>query len=466
LARASKQLLYIYKQQEIDQLKKPQLYLLRNAIFGQTGYVFSTPKLHKFSNRRGWKLLKSSPRPPSIVERCNAWFLEELHPTRELGAIGRGVLFSQSPSVPAMLKAQVCTCLAQDSFGVDCRDGDQSNLRMEFYDYVDFVIKISDADRAEIRWNFLDPKDVADASWEEFQQDSALFRASALQFSAQMQVSLASAGQTLQLHSDEGRGPYWGVTLTLPKQLVSRLATDPKLAMDISNSICTATVDVLNKTGPAIPWTIDTESQKVGDEPSFRMYSKPIVFDDERRTLTREFIERAYPKTATNPSLTIRPRAVVVQATESADMDNVFRRMLPAAFAEKKSRGKELNPATHYLVGTSGAVYQLMNDTIISRHAPGLDVNSIGITLVGASKRPAQLEQIRAAKLLIVHLKKNYPTIEYVIASNSTVNFQQTSLWTGPRCPADSAPPAPSEESFSSLMSEVGKSGLGLRSSP
>jgi YARHG domain-containing protein len=142
LARSSKQLLYRYQSEELDLLDKPQLYLLRNSIYGRHGYIFSTAKLHKFTNRHGWKTLKERPDLPDDVEKCNASFLEELHPARELGAVGRGVLISQDDSIPASFKADVCACLGRTNYGIECADGDGSSPERQFYDYVDLILEV------------------------------------------------------------------------------------------------------------------------------------------------------------------------------------------------------------------------------------------------------------------------------------------------------------------------------------
>jgi YARHG domain/N-acetylmuramoyl-L-alanine amidase len=382
LARSSRQLLYLYKAREIDQLDKPQLYLLRNAIYGKHGYVFSTPKLQKFANRQGWNAVTTGSGAYSVVEVCNAFFLEELYASRELGAIGRGILFLQGPEVPAAVKAQVCACLGQRRYGIDCHDNDGSTLGTQFYKYVDLVIDIREGDKAEVRWSYLDQIAVADADLPQFELNDGRFRAAALQFSALLQGALEPAGARLEFSADEGREAYWGVTIRLPAQQLARLRTDPKLTFDVSNSICVATFDAIDQTGPYLPLTIGTEPEVV-DNGALLLFSKPIVLDDERRMLTREYVARAYP--ASNANIDLRPRALVLQATSSENLDEVFDQMLPAA---RKDDLRQLNPATHYLIGPHGKVYRLMNDAIVARHAPGLDMSAIGITLVGAVGDP------------------------------------------------------------------------------
>jgi hypothetical protein len=176
--------------------------------------------------------------------------------------------------------------------------------------------------------------------------------------------------------------------------------------------------------------------------------------------LTREYVARAYP--ASNAVIDLRPRAIVLHASTSADIDSVFKTMLPAATPDTKP--KVLNPATHYLVGPHGKVYRLLNDMVVARHAPGLDLSAIGITLVGAGHGPASPEQVAAASALIAHLQHVYPTVGYVIASDAVPQFTKTELWAGPSPSLDPAQPGPSKEMMTALAPTIDR--LALRSAP
>ena len=74
LTRSRYQLLSKYKDSELPQLDKAELYLLRNAIYARRGYPFNTAKLSKFSNRMGWTRPPASRKPLSQIEACNAFF--------------------------------------------------------------------------------------------------------------------------------------------------------------------------------------------------------------------------------------------------------------------------------------------------------------------------------------------------------------------------------------------------------
>jgi len=456
LARASQQMLLRYQHEEIEQLDKPQLYLLRNAIYAQHGYVFATPKLHKYTNRMGWKTTAASPEL-NPVEICNVFFLDELYPTRELGPIGRAILISSDGMAPAALNAQICACLGQPRHGVECREDNGSPLGTQFYDFVDFVMSLRKGERAEIRWTYLNPNDVSDAGLPGFQRGAGRFRAVALQFSAGLQQALAAAGEGIETSADEMSASYWGVTISLPDPLLLKLRSNPKFALDVADALCAAAFNIIEQTGPVPPMTVGTTPEAI-EGSSLQLYSKPIVMDDERRKLTREYVARTYP--ASNANIDLRPRAIVLHSSRSDDMDSVFRAMLAAAKPDTKQG--ELNPATHYLVGAHGKVYRLMNDTLVADHAPGLDLTAIGITLVGAGPGPASPEQVAAAAALIAYLKRAYPAVGYVVSADLVPRFADTDLWAGPPKPRAPAWPGPGAPTMAALAPAIDR--LGLRS--
>jgi hypothetical protein len=257
LRRSSTQLLYRYKEKEIDQLDKPQLYLLRNSIYGQHGYAFNTSKLRKYGKRHGWLLNspKSTDEILSSVERCNAYYLDELHATRELGAMGRGVLVS-SPmhsSAPRLFQAAICTCLSQPKFAVECRHSSGASFRTEFRDYVDLVLEIveGDADRAE--WTFLKAVYVSAQDLATFGVHEARFYAAAVDFTAAIQAALAERGIAFSKVPQDRLDAYWGVKLFFKRETLDRLAVDSILAQRVSDAICGAAHDALNQAGPFIP---------------------------------------------------------------------------------------------------------------------------------------------------------------------------------------------------------------------
>src|SRR5262245_51058307 len=194
LNRSSKQLLSAYKDSEISALDKAHLYLLRNAIFGQRGFKFDTAKLAKFAHRMGWSssaanIHKSS--DMSALERCNSFFLESLHPGRELGALGRGILLrAPSTSFSPYLLSSLCTCLARLKNHVDCRRTSSANDRTEFYEFVDLIVEFAEGSDNRAEWTFLHESEVEEADVDVFRPHQDRFFSSALDFNVAVQTAL------------------------------------------------------------------------------------------------------------------------------------------------------------------------------------------------------------------------------------------------------------------------------------
>src|ERR1700687_2433938 len=200
LARSKSQLLSRYKDSEISQLDKAELYLLRNAIFGSHGYPFYTAKLAKYVARMGWSQFTPQFKPELIspVERCNAFFLQQLHPNQELGALGRGVLIKDpNPDTANFLKPAICACLAQPKMHVDCQRNSRGSNRTDFLELVDLILEIEQGPRNKIEWTFLDERDVAAADIDIFKNHEEKFYSAALDFNVAVQSALEAANQSL-----------------------------------------------------------------------------------------------------------------------------------------------------------------------------------------------------------------------------------------------------------------------------
>jgi hypothetical protein len=284
LKRASVQLLSSYKESEISSLDKSELYLLRNAIYAQRGHEFKTPKLRKFANRRGWNFASASFKTQALsaVEVCNAYFLDEVHPIREHGALGRGVLIrrSDSPKFPAFLKPGLCVCLGQRKFAIECRES-ASDARDEFHDFVDLVIDFRVGQAGRVEWTFLDNQSVSPADLNHFKAHQDKFISAAADFNASLHKVFRSRNIALVASQDDQRGAYWGTKLTLSEDALQQLASDPTFLRETTASICKGVRDALELTGPFIPTTVDLTATRVDpSQPKLEIYDKPIAFDD------------------------------------------------------------------------------------------------------------------------------------------------------------------------------------------
>ena len=288
--------------------------------------------------------------------------------------------------------------------------------------------------------------------------NTAQFRAFAVEFSAEVQQTIARFGFSLPMASEERNGPYWGVEIKLPQKILLQLRTNGQMMRAAAQSICLATFNILNTAGPSIPLTslstTDPETvAKVGNR-DVKIYPTPLFFDDERRQLTHEFISAAYGSSGLD--IALKQKAIVLHGVPKTDIDEIFTDM-------RRSRHElDLNFGVHYLIATDGKIYRLTDDLFVARHAPGLDLNSISVAVAGAPANDVRSEQINSALQLISYLKLKYTDIAWVIDADEILKFKDTPLWSGPVPPGlnDISPIGPGANFTSVLMPAVKESGL------
>jgi N-acetylmuramoyl-L-alanine amidase/YARHG domain len=435
LKRASVQLLSSYKDSEIPSLDKGELYLLRNAIYGQRGRKFDTPKLRKFVNRKGWNAASARFKPSDVsaLEMCNAYFLEEVHPIKELGALGRGVLIrrSDSPKFPAFLKPGLCACLGQRKFAIECRES-ASDARDEFHDFVDLVIDFRVGQAGRVEWTFLDNRYVSPADLDHFKAHQDKFISAAVDFNASLHEVFRSRNIALVASQDDQRGAYWGTKLTLSEDALQQLASDPTFLRETTAGMCKGVRDALELTGPFIPRTVDLTGTRVDpSQPTLEIYDKPIVFDDLRIKLTKEYILRHYG--AAGPGIELTPLLIVVNWTDTGTLEEAYEKfrppMLPRSSNPPIAPDGEVNYSAHYLIDRDGTIFNLMNDFQIARHVVGLDRQALGIAHVGSANVPLTPAQAEATAQLVRFLTKKYESISFLIGASEYEAFVSTPLW-------------------------------------
>ncbi len=112
------------------------------------------------------------------------------------------------------------------------------------------------------------------------------------------------------------------------------------------------------------------------------------------------------------------PRLVVVHYTAFASFAESFDFIRPdeiSSIREDIKSGGTVNVGTHYLVDINGEIHQLLPDDVIARHTIGFNYTAISIENVGSNKDELTREQIEADAFLIDKLKREYPSIEYLI---------------------------------------------------
>lgn len=160
-----------------------------------------------------------------------------------------------------------------------------------------------------------------------------------------------------------------------------------------------------------------------------KIIQSPIVFDQERKELTLEYMKSHYGIQQSEP--TIVPRMVVVHWTVIPSYEKtfeVFDKSLLPSHRTAIAGASPLNVSSQYIIDRDGSIYQLLPDTIMARHVIGLNHCAIGIENIGGPKQPLTKAQLKANTKLIKQLKKKYP-IDYVIGHYEYTLFESTDLW-------------------------------------
>ncbi|SDB64844.1 N-acetylmuramoyl-L-alanine amidase [Flavobacteriaceae bacterium MAR_2010_188] len=164
--------------------------------------------------------------------------------------------------------------------------------------------------------------------------------------------------------------------------------------------------------------------------PSKSIIQKPIIFDQNRKDLSLEYLSSRYGITQQAP--TIVPKMIVLHWTEIEtfqDSYNAFYNpLLPNARPELKDAGS-LNVSAHFLVDRDGLIYQLLPETTMARHTIGLNHCAIGIENVGGTKiTPLTESQLKANIWLVKYLSNKYD-IDYLIGHSEYTLFEDSPLW-------------------------------------
>ena len=159
---------------------------------------------------------------------------------------------------------------------------------------------------------------------------------------------------------------------------------------------------------------------------------KPIIFDDIRVQLTKEYVKQHYNLLVSN--ITITPKIIVVHHTGIDDFDKSYNRFLNQHLPNDRpdiSKAGKLNVSTHFMIDTSGEIYQLMDETDMARHVIGLNYSSIGIENVGGENFKDNLTQaqLQSNIKLIHYLQKKYPTIKQIIGHYEYRDLENSTLW-------------------------------------
>jgi len=163
---------------------------------------------------------------------------------------------------------------------------------------------------------------------------------------------------------------------------------------------------------------------------TYKIIDKPIVFDEERKNLTLEYLSTHYGLEQELP--TIQPKIVVLHWTNIPTLQETFDAFKDSKLPDWRPElvnASRLNVSSQFLVDRDGTIYRLMPETTMARHVIGLNHAAIGIENVGGTKDlPLTEAQIKANIWLVKYLAGKYE-IEYVIGHYEYTNFVGHKLW-------------------------------------
>lgn len=156
----------------------------------------------------------------------------------------------------------------------------------------------------------------------------------------------------------------------------------------------------------------------------------PIIFDEQRMELTKEYLLNRYNLDQETPEIT--PKMVVLHWTAIPSLKKSFeafnRSTLPN-WRPDLENVSGLNVSSHFLVDQDGTIYRLMPETLMARHTIGLNHCAIGIENVGGTEgMPLTKAQLRSNIYLVNYLASKYD-IDHVIGHQEYTLFENHPLW-------------------------------------
>lgn len=163
---------------------------------------------------------------------------------------------------------------------------------------------------------------------------------------------------------------------------------------------------------------------------SHKIIEKPIVFNEERKELTKEYLSEHYG--IDNSTIEIVPKMIVLHWTAIPTFEgsfDAFNAPVIAGWRKYVQSASGLNVSAHFLVDQDGTIYRLMPETVMGRHVIGLNHCAIGIENVGGTDdTPLTGAQIKSNIWLVDYLSSKYE-IDYLIGHYEYPLFENHELW-------------------------------------
>lgn len=157
---------------------------------------------------------------------------------------------------------------------------------------------------------------------------------------------------------------------------------------------------------------------------------RPIVFDEERKALTLQYMEERYGLQKEQP--TIDPKMIVLHWTVIPTFEASYEAFKEATLPDWRpdiNTVSGLNVSSQFMVDRDGTIYRLLPETAMARHVIGLNHCAIGIENVGGTEDfPLTKAQLRSNIWLVRYLKEKYD-MEYLIGHYEYTLFEGHPLW-------------------------------------
>jgi N-acetyl-anhydromuramyl-L-alanine amidase AmpD len=163
---------------------------------------------------------------------------------------------------------------------------------------------------------------------------------------------------------------------------------------------------------------------------SKEIIDKPVIFDEERKTLTLDYLKAHYD--IVQETVEIVPRMVVLHWTVIPTFEESFEFFKNATLSNSRpdiSGAGALNVSSQFMVDRDGTIYRLMPETTMARHVIGLNHCAIGVENIGGTADlPLTNAQLKSNIWLVEYLADKYD-IEYVIGHYEYTLFENHELW-------------------------------------
>lgn len=156
---------------------------------------------------------------------------------------------------------------------------------------------------------------------------------------------------------------------------------------------------------------------------------KPLLFNDERKALTLEYLSEHYGLLQYEP--TIVPKIIVLHWTVIPTFEESFNTFNPSVLPSRPDikAASSLNVSSQFMVDRDGTIYRLLPETTMARHVIGLNHCAIGIENIGGSDDlPLTKAQLESNIWLVNYLSNKYE-IDYLIGHYEYTNFEGHELW-------------------------------------